>query len=129
MRYGYAKSQGLNLPELCSRARKHATDAELIFNAMPATISLGECAGEEEGRKEGQTQTKTDTHTHTHTHTHTQKDKIHCDRRKMSLNRKVEQNIRSRTENHFRRIIAFGTISSGSHFLYFTSSLLFLFLL
>ena len=41
MRYGYAESKGLDLPELCARATKHNLDAEVICNSIPSSINLG----------------------------------------------------------------------------------------
>ena len=41
VRYGYAESKGLDLPELCARATKHNLDAEVICNSIPSSINLG----------------------------------------------------------------------------------------
>jgi hypothetical protein len=42
-----------NITVLCARARKHAVDADLIFNAIPAMVHLGERRGRRGGKKKG----------------------------------------------------------------------------
>ena len=40
-RFCNAETQVMNLPELCAMARKHATDSDAVFYALPSTVNLG----------------------------------------------------------------------------------------